>query len=64
MLRLFTRRPALIEVETELALAEQAHDLECAILYGASLMGEPLPEVAGLTPTPLRAHRCPTVDLD
>ena len=71
MLHLFSRhRPT--EVETELALAEREHDIECAILYGASVMGGPLPEVAGPTPKPLRkrrtrrfrAHRWPTVDLD
>ena len=72
MLHLFSRRAGSIEVETELAMAERKHDLECAIFYGAALMGEPLPEMPKPTPTKLckrrmkrfRAHRWPIVDLD
>ena len=72
MLHLFPRRAGSIEVETEVAMAEREHDIECAILYGASLMGGPLPEAPMPTPKPLRrrrmkrfrAHRWPRVYLD
>ena len=72
MLHLFSRRARRTEVETELTTADREHELECAILYGASLMGGPLPELPRPTPTKLRkrrmkrfrAHRWPIVDLD
>ena len=72
MLHLLFRRAGPPKVETQLAVAEREHDTECAILYGASLMGGPLPELPKPTPTKLckrrmkrfRAHRWPIVDLD
>ena len=71
MLHLFSHRRST-ELETELAMAEREHDLECAILFGASLMNGPLPELPKPTPIWLRklrmkrfrAHRWSTVDLD
>ena len=72
MLNLFSRRTDPTEVETELAIAQRKHDLECAILYGALLIGGPLLELPRPMPTQLRkrkmkrfrAHRWPRVDLD
>ena len=72
MLNLFSRRFGPTEVESELAIAERQHDLECAILYGASLMGGPLSELPRPVWTRLRkrrmkrfrAHRWPSVDLN